>query len=1082
MFLHSPTGRLELPASLQAQLSGYRRRVWAVKLTEAGCGAAFGVLAAYLITFLLDRVWDTPADVRLAVFAAAAVGCGLVPLAVYRWVWRRRRADQLARLLTRTHPRVGDQLLGVIELVDNEAEQARSPALCEAAVRQVAERTRTHDFAASVPNPKHRRRAALAAGSLAVGVALLAVYPAAASNAWARFLRPWGDTPRYTFAQVETLPDHLVVAHGEPFGLPVTLTDGTAARPPRAEGRVASQPPVAAALADNRYPLEFPPQIEPAALNLRVGDFTKRVRLEPTLRPELTAVEAELVLPDYLGRPGAFKRDARGGSVTAVNGSRTVLVATATRELAAATVDGQPVSPTGATLTGPTAVVDGTRKVELRWEDRHGLGGKEPFVLTINGRADEAPSVACDGLPSRKVVLDTEHLTFKVTARDDFGVKRVGVEWKGADPTNFKNPAKGEKYLAAGGPDQELVELTGTFSAKAAGIEPQPVHVRVFAEDYLPGRPRAYSPAFLLYVLNADQHAVWITEQLSKWHRLSLDVRDKELQLFETNKQLRELPAAELDRPDTRRKVEAQADAERANGRRLTSLVESGEELVKQAMRNPEFGVGHLEKWAAMLQILKDISANRMPTVADLLKQAAQAPGAKAGKAGPTAGQMRSVTPGKGGEGDKKAGPDKPPVPAITDIESNHQPADKNAKPSPPGGPKPPAPLTLPTTLIPGGKSSDAPPPPPAAQKVDEAVRNQEALLAEFDKVVDELNKVLANLEGSTLVKRLKAASRVETRVANRLGDQVGEAFGRPDKGNAGLVKELAGVQEKTGQDVSDVMDDMQAYFERRRFVKIKAVLDEMQKADVLGGLRQLADDLPKEGGLSMAQCEFWADTLDRWADDLVDPSACGSCPGGKSKDSLPPSIVLEVLQILEAEVNLREDTRVAERAKAAAGAADHAKQAKALSAAQDKLRDRVDKVIPRIQELPDGEAQFAKELALLGRVSEVMSEATDILAKPDTGNPAIAAETEAIELLLQSKRFKPGGGGGGGSTPGGGGGGTTTDSALSLIGRGVNEKEVRQSPRTAMATGETGAALPEEFRAGLDAYFNRLAKEPAGR
>ena len=87
-----------------------------------------------------------------------------------------------------------------------------------------------------------------------------------------------------------------------------------------------------------------------------------------------------------------------------------------------------------------------------------------------------------------------------------------------------------------------------------------------------------------------------------------------------------------------------------ANGRRLTNLVASGEDLVKQAMRNPEFGVGHLEKWAEMLQILKDISANRMPSVADLLKQAAQAPNlAQNGAAnkGPMAGQVRASLAGK---------------------------------------------------------------------------------------------------------------------------------------------------------------------------------------------------------------------------------------------------------------------------------------------------------------------------------------------------------------------------------------------------------------------------------------------------
>jgi len=191
----------------------------------------------------------------------------------------------------------------------------------------------------------------------------------------------------------------------------------------------------------------------------------------------------------------------------------------------------------------------------------------------------------------------------------------------------------------------------------------------------------------------------------------------------------------------------------------------------------------------------------------------------------------------------------------------------------------------------------------------------------------------------------------------------------------------------------------------------------------------------------------------------------------------LPPSIVLEVLQILEGEINLREETRVTQQAKPDLAKEEFGKQANAQSDTQDKLRDRTDKVTQRIRELPEGEAQFAKEIALLSKVSEVMVDAKDILARPETGPPAIAAETEAIELLLQSKRFAPGGGGGG-STPGGGGGGTTTDSALTLLGKGVNEKEVREAPRTSQATGETGSTLPEEFRTGLDAYFNRLEKK----
>ena len=138
----------------------------------------------------------------------------------------------------------------------------------------------------------------------------------------------------------------------------------------------------------------------------------------------------------------------------------------------------------------------------------------------------------------------------------------------------------------------------------------------------------------------------------------------------------------------------------------------------------------------------------------------------------------------------------------------------------------------------------------------------------------------------------------------------------------------MAEQEAKGSHDVSLIMDDMQSYFERRQFLRFKTVLDEMRKQDVIGGLRQLGDDLKKENGVSIAQCEFWSDTLDRWAEDLVDPACSGQLPRPSRPSSLPPSIVLEVLQILEAEVNLREETRVAEQARPAVKAEEHKKQA----------------------------------------------------------------------------------------------------------------------------------------------------------
>ncbi len=135
------------------------------------------------------------------------------------------------------------------------------------------------------------------------------------------------------------------------------------------------------------------------------------------------------------------------------------------------------------------------------------------------------------------------------------------------------------------------------------------------------------------------------------------------------------------------------------------------------------------------------------------------------------------------------------PGAAVVDRESSQQPPDKNA--GQPAGPKQPGKprLTLPQTTLPARLTTSKPAPP--QQKMEEAVIKQQDLLAEFEKIADELNRVLANLEGSTLVKRLKAASRMQYRIAGRLIDQVRDAFGlaspRGLGGAAKVIGELVG-------------------------------------------------------------------------------------------------------------------------------------------------------------------------------------------------------------------------------------------------------------------------------------------------
>jgi len=1080
---------LQVPESLERQLLAYRGRVWQIKMIEAVSIAVFAIAAAFLIVYAWDRLADTPRLLRTGLLLGGLVLMAIVPWFVYRWVWRHRALEPLARLLSRRLPAVGDQLLGVLELSHSDSEQARSPALCQAAMRQVAEDAASRDFNQATPPSQYRVWGIAATSVVIATLTLAAFYPAASANALSRLVMPWKNTPRYTFTRIEMLPNEVVLPHGEATTLPIRLSESSRWQPETATLRIGDQPIAIAKLVDGRYLFNVPPQIAAQDLTLSVGDVLQIAKLNPTLRPELSSVVADVRLPEYLGQPDVRRVDSRGGSVTMVRGSEAVFTATVNRDLKTGQINTEKRKPAGATLASRPVAVDEVSTLQFRWQDQLGLTQREPFELTVNAVEDEAPTLICDGLPRQAVVLDSEVLNFTTRASDDFGIRRIGLMWRGIDMGVVQHPAEGERALAAGDHDAADVDAIGTFSATSLGIEPQPIELFVWAEDYLPGRNRIYSPPHVLYILTPDQHAIWMTEQLSKWHRQALDVRDREKQLYEKNKELRDLPPEQLDDEENRRTIERQASAEQSNGRRLRSLGMRGDELITAAARNPEIGVGHLERWAEMLQVLNDLSENRMPSVAELLDGAAEQPTqlaeAQSGKkdkspGGPKAGQNRAAgggTPNKPFEGKT------PPLraaPSLADMESSaNSPDEEPGTAGPAKKPSSPS-LRLPVTTV-MGKSQPKKDEPPKNQQdsMQKAVEEQEGLLAEFDKLADELNAVLANLEGSTLAKRLKAASRQQNVVAGRLTEQLQPAFGVSKSTISKAVREelkkLEETEEASATNVSYIMDDLAAYFERRRFMQFKATLDEMKESDVIGGLRQLSSEIPVKQGMSVAQAEYWSDAMDRWAENLVDPACSGSCPGGKSPESLPPSIVLEVLQILEAEVNLREETRVAEQAKLAIKEEEHVDAAKALSESQAVINERIVKVIARINELPDAAKHFGKELKMLAAVDAVMTDATQILSRPETGSPAIAAETEAIELLLRSKRINPNGGGGGGPSPGGGGSGNTTDSALALVGKGRNEKEVRENRDVGQTTGDTGVVLPEEFRRGLDQYFNRI-------
>ena len=194
--------QIPIPPNLQKKLEEFRGRLWSVKIAEGALAGIVGLGISYLAVFVMDRFIDTPAWVRWAILllgvAVPALG---IPLRWHNWVWKQRTLEQVARVLRRRYPRLGDQLLGIVELA---REQARggspqsSNSLVNAAMQQVDEKVKDQDFSDAVPNNHYRGWLTASFAVLGIAALALVMVSSAAQNALARWVTPWKAIQRYT--------------------------------------------------------------------------------------------------------------------------------------------------------------------------------------------------------------------------------------------------------------------------------------------------------------------------------------------------------------------------------------------------------------------------------------------------------------------------------------------------------------------------------------------------------------------------------------------------------------------------------------------------------------------------------------------------------------------------------------------------------------------------------------------------------------------------------------------------------------------------------------------------------------------
>jgi hypothetical protein len=882
-----------IPKELKKQLAEFQRQLWRTKIVEAILAGFFGLIISFLVVFVLDRFIATPPLARLGILiAGTSLFAIFAPLMMRRWIYGHRKEGQLARLISKKFPKLGDRLLGVVELQDQkESHKTLSPELRAAAMAHVARQVGKKDMGEALPISHYKMLGlGVALGALCV-ILGFSFAPKAGSNALKRWLLPLSGTERYTFTQLDLsgLPNPYTVPYDEPFVIIVPLKEETDDRPAIAAARYGLQDWLETDLSEKGYRFEFQGQQSSDVLTLRVGDALHRIRIEPEIRPELTALDAKVTLPAYL-QLETKTIDIRSGTLSALAGSKIELEGTFSRDLKSATgtvsalpPDDEVVStfeeaseteteqpaplpdPTPLELTifedritsSPIELGEFRVEIPLQWTDVKGLESSTSFNLKIQTAHDQAPLVYTQGIERQIVILAGETLEFEVLTEDDYGIQEIGLMWQGefTKPTD-ESPASGELLLKQGSPSNSRLSELAIFSPKTHGIVPQKLTLVGYAQDFKPERERSLSEPIIIYILTEDEHAQLLKQRFDRLIGELEDAARREQNNLDTNERLDQLNKPEdLQNEENKEKLAQQEDAEDQNAEKMEEITKKMEELFKDAARNKSIEKETMKKMADSLQNMKELAKQDLPEIEKKLNESQ----------------------------DNKSTPEK------------------------------------------------------AKKDLQEAIEKQKEALKKMQETIKKANEANNNFEASTFINRLKRAASDEDGISNKLVSSMtgqnseSKKAATPLLGAAAesdtfdpvfrrMIEMLGTQQRRTGSDVNWIQEDLANFYARTQKEIHKEIVDDMKKSEISLKLEGLQTRISKNRSFTAAlEAKKWGAQLREWAKKLegTPPDAAGGDGGGEggaNPEEKDFEFMLKVMRMVQAEQDIRSRTRSLEQ------------------------------------------------------------------------------------------------------------------------------------------------------------------------
>ncbi len=873
-----------LPESLRKQLEKFKKDLWRIKITEAILAGLLGLIVSFALVFALDRVWEIPSFVRLIILiTGVSLFTIFAPFWINRWVFKHRKENQLALLISKSYPNLGDRLLGVVELQNQEESQtALSPELREAAMIAVAHDAKGSSLDKAL-SATWRNKLALGA-MLTAGLCSIAffIFPSAGRNALKRWAMPLSDTKRFTFTKFDTseIPNPLYVALDEPFSLSVPLTSDTEQFPDSAEARFGASNWDTFSLNGNQYDLKFKGQRANGNIYLKAGDANLELEVRPLRRPRLKLIQGLVSYPKYLEREDV-KEEFIAGQIQVLEGSKIAIIAKAERDLRSAVVgplvidkyidlenleeaEIQGLDPNDApkqvekeitfkidkdnVLPEPFIVTKDIFTLPISWTDNYGISGLNATKLNISSVEDTPPSTYVQEARKQIYMLHTEVLRFVMQAEDDYGIKAAGIDWNGTFNTpSASAPAKGEERFIVGDPYKQSAQEDIELDFKSRQIIPQKLDIRTWVEDYNPATPRMFSEVMEVFLLNESEHANYQKERMKDALAELEDAMRREQENLDENKRIeKELknPKNDKSAQEAKKKLDDQQLKEQENQDEVKKLSKKMEDIFKESMKNKNITPKTLKDMSDAAQQMKEMADEDMPDIAKKLDDA--------------------------------------------QSEKNSEQKTK--------------------------------------EDVKEAIKKQEKLLKKMKDTAKKAEDANKKLESSTFVNRLKQAASDEEQIASGLmpddGILAADYYADLDPVRQRLFQALYLQQQQTTADVRWIQEDLGFFFSRTQKEIHKQVLEQMQESSISEELRKIENEIeaarvfiPMSKALGAAkQLREWAKLLDGKEDE--GGSSGGGGGGGSNQEDEDFEFMLRVMKMIQTEQQLRARTRALEQSK----------------------------------------------------------------------------------------------------------------------------------------------------------------------